>query len=71
MYRAFRSSVRDVQLDPPAAICERCRQEVYPGEARYHWEGRWICPDCFREALEAADLSTLALELGLEVERYE
>lgn len=61
----------DSQTAPAAAYCDKCRQEVYHGEARYLWEGRWLCPDCFRAALESADLGQIALELGLEVERYE
>lgn len=60
----------DNQTDSVAAWCD-CRHEIYHGEARYLWEGRWLCPDCFRAALESADLDQLALELGLEVERYE
>ena len=61
----------DSQTAPAAAYCDKCRQEVYHGEARYLWEGRWLCPDCFRASLESADLGQIALELGLEVERYE
>lgn len=64
-------SLYDSQTAPAAAYCDKCRQEVYHGEARYLWEGRWLCPDCFRAALESADLGQIALELGLEVERYE
>lgn len=61
----------DSQTSPAAAYCDKCRQEVYHGEARYLWEGRWLCPDCFRAALESADLGQISFELGLEVERYE
>ena len=64
-------SLYDSQTAPAAAYCDKCRQEVYHGEARYLWEGRWLCPDCFRAALESADLGQIAIELGLEVERYE
>lgn len=64
-------SLYDSQTAPAAAYCDKCRQEVYHGEARYLWEGRWLCPDCFRAALESADLGQIAFELGLEVERYE
>lgn len=64
-------SLYDSQTASAAAYCDKCRQEVYHGEARYLWEGHWLCPDCFRAALESADLSQLAVELGLEVERYE
>ena len=63
-------SLYDSQTAHAAAYCDKCRQEVYHGEARYLWEGRWLCPDCFRAALESADLGQIALEMGLEVERY-
>ena len=59
----------DRQQDNPVSECEKCRQEVYHGEARFQWEGRWLCPDCFRALLTAAR-KQLALEMGLEVERY-
>lgn len=63
----------DRQQDNPVSECEKCRQEVYHGEARFQWEGRWLCPDCFRAAVNKA-LSDcpeqVALEMGLEVERY-
>lgn len=63
----------DVQQDPPAAYCDKCGQEVYHEEARYRWEGRWVCQECFKYAVESA-LSTypeqIALEMGLEVERF-
>ena len=67
-------SLYDSQTAPAAAYCDKCRQEVYHGEARYLWEGRWMCPDCFRAAVNKAlnDCpEQLALEIGLEVERYE
>ena len=35
----------DRQQDNPVSECEKCRQEVYHGEARFQWEGRWLCPD--------------------------
>ena len=44
-----------------------------PGEARFQWEGRWLCPDCFRAAVNKAlnDCpEQVAQEMGLEVERY-
>ena len=63
-------SLYDSQTAPAAAYCDKCRQEVYHGEARYLWEGRWLCPDCFRAVLESADLDQIALEMGMEVERY-
>lgn len=64
----------DAQQEPAAAYCDKCRQEVYHGEARYLWEGRWLCPDCFKSAVEGAlneHPEQLAFELGLDVERYQ
>ena len=63
--------LKDRQAEPPAAYCRQCGGEVYAGERLYIWEGRRLCSDCFRAALNAADLDQLALELGLEVERLE
>ena len=63
----------DSQTTPASAYCEKCRQEVYHGEARIQWEGRWLCPDCFRAAVNKAlrdSPEQVALEMGLEVERY-
>lgn len=65
----------DKQEEAPAAYCENplCQQEVYHGEARFQWEGRWLCPDCFRAAVSKALRECpeqVALEMGLEVERY-
>ena len=66
----------DRQQEPPAAHCENhhCQQEVYHGEARFQWDGRMLCPDCFRAAVTKAlrdSPEQVALEMGLEVERYE
>lgn len=67
------SVMEDPQDIAPAAWCERCGGEVYPGERRFLWEGRWVCPDCLTAVVEQMlrDFpETLALEMGLEVERY-
>ena len=69
----YLNPLRDIQMEAPAAFCEKCRQEVYHGEARYQWEGRWLCPDCFRAAVSKAleeYPEQVAREMGLEVERY-
>ena len=58
--------LRDTQQETPAAWCERCRQEVYSGETMYRWEGQWLCPECFRDAVNNADLWTLAADMGLD-----
>lgn len=63
----------DRQQDTPVSECEKCRQEVYYGEARFQLDGWWLCPDCFRAAVNKAlnDCpEQVALEMGLEVERY-
>lgn len=69
-----KAPLRDVQEEAPAALCERCGGEVWRGERRFQWEGKWLCPDCFRFAVERMLRNypeSLAYELGLEVERYE
>ena len=63
----------DAQQEPAAAYCDKCRQEVYQGEARFQWEGRLICKECFTAVVERALREypeQVALEMGLEVERY-
>lgn len=63
----------DRQDRPTAAACARCRGEIYPGETAYLYEGRWLCPDCFKAEIEKIlrqDPRTLALALGLELQRY-
>ena len=64
----IKPALRDEQQEPPAAWCDRCRQEVYRGEARYRWENQWLCPECFREAIDRTSLAQLALELRLDTE---
>lgn len=61
-------SLYDSQTAHAAAYCDKCRQEVYHGEARYRWEGQWLCPECFREAIDRTSLAQLALELRLDTE---
>ena len=58
--------LRDEQCETAPAWCDKCRQEVYGGETMYLWEGQWICPECFRDALNSTDLWTLAADMGLE-----
>ena len=62
----------DAQQALPGAYCPRCGGEIYPGEQVYRWEGRELCPDCFRAVVEGLlDLSPLLLaqDLGVEVRR--
>lgn len=58
--------LRDFQRESHSCYCEKCRQEVYGGETMYLWEGQWMCPECFRDALNNTDLWTLAADMGLE-----
>lgn len=63
---------REAQEEPAAAWCQSCRQEIYGGERKYLWEGRWVCYECLCSAVERMlreDPVQLALELGLEVEQ--
>lgn len=62
--------LRDTQADSPVAHAA-CGHEIYRGELTFQWEGRWLCPDCFRSAVERAlreNPALVALEMGLEVE---
>lgn len=45
--------MRDAQDERPVATCGRCQGEVYHGEAMYLWNGKWVCVDCLRAAVEA------------------
>ena len=69
----IKAPLRDAQQEAPAGYCEKCEGEVWRGESRFLWEGKWLCPDCFRSAvtnmLDQAPWQ-LAMELGLDVERY-
>lgn len=44
----LRLPLEDGQSRRPACFCAHCAGELYPGETGYVWEGRQICPDCFR-----------------------
>ena len=44
--------LRDAQDETPAAYCHRCGGEVWWEEYRVRWNGKWICPDCFRAEVE-------------------
>lgn len=59
----------DPQAVPPAGTCQRCRGEIYPGERVYRWEGRGLCPDCFKAVVSAlleASPALVAADLGVE-----
>lgn len=66
----------DPQDAVTVAICgnRKCRGEVYSGETMYLWEGVWLCPDCFKSAVESLlseNPRQLALELDLDMRVYE
>lgn len=64
--------LRDVQ-DEEAATWGDCGHEVYSGEALLEWEGRMLCPDCWRRSVETVleeRPEQLALEMQLRVERF-
>ena len=62
----------DAQQEPPAMYGD-CGCEIYHGEFLAEWEGKMICPDCWRTAVERflqTDPQLLAQEMGLEVRQY-
>ncbi|SCJ03787.1 Uncharacterised protein [uncultured Flavonifractor sp.] len=65
---------RDVNVEEIVSECEKCQGEIYTGGLRFFWAGRWICPNCFRYAVRKVlweNPEEIALEMGVEVERYE
>ena len=64
--------VRDRQEEVPGALCRRCGGEVYRGELLDYWEGRPICPDCSRLAVQRlldTSPALLAQDLGVDTRR--
>lgn len=70
----LRDPLRDVQQDAPLCECEMCRGEMWSGEKRFHWTGKRICLDCFKEEvtdwLNKAPIE-VAYALNLDVEEVE
>ena len=65
---------RDINMGESVSECEKCRGEIYTGGLRFFWAGRWLCPNCFRYAVRKVlweNPEQIALEMGVEVERYE
>lgn len=65
--------LRDVQDACPAAYDDD-GNEIYHGETTFHWEGREVCRETFVEAVSRLlreDPRQVALEMGVEVTRYE
>lgn len=71
MTSGLRPPLADPQADVPVGWCQRCKGEVYSGEAMFRWEKQRICADCFKSAvmglLDDAPLE-LAGELSVEYE---
>lgn len=66
--RKIKPALRDEQDSAPAGRCGRCAGEIYEGEHVYNWEGRDICPDCFRAAIgKWMQEDTKGLAAALEV----
>lgn len=66
--------LRDAQDETPAAYCHRCGGEVWQEEYRVRWNGRWICPDCFRAEVERMldeEPEALADALRLDCEKMD
>lgn len=40
-----------------------CGCEVYEGEKIYEWDGKRLCPDCFRDLINDLPLEELAILL--------
>lgn len=36
---------------PLPVLCAECEQGVYEGETLYSFNGNWICPECFIDAI--------------------
>lgn len=45
--------LRDAQDETPSAYCEACRGEVYREESLFDWDGKQICPDCFKRKVRS------------------
>ena len=64
--------LRDAQEEAPAAFGD-CGHDVYHGEFLAEWEGKMLCPDCWKQAvrkeLDEAPWQ-VAMEMQLCVERY-
>ena len=37
--------------DAQYTLCESCEGEVYKGETLYYNEGKWLCNECFIDAI--------------------
>jgi hypothetical protein len=59
-------SFYDRQEAPPAAYCDECGAEIYPGERIYVIDGFLVCRECFGEyaAKYFADCLKTAAEGG-------
>lgn len=53
----------------PEANCEFCCAEIYKGDRRYFFDGKWMCEECFKNNVIKNPV-LLANSLGVEVELY-
>ena len=37
--------------EPDFILCENCDSEIYKGETLYYNENKWICNECFADAI--------------------
>lgn len=47
--------------------CERCHSGLFGEDQIFHWQDKWICDDCFADALRSMSLSDRADAMGIEV----
>ena len=62
----------DLQQELPVAYGD-CGHEIYRDEFLAEWEGKKLCPDCWKDAVAQAlrdNPVQIALEMQLHVERY-
>jgi hypothetical protein len=52
-------------IDPPTGtfVIADCGDEVYEGENIYEWNGKTLCPDCFKSAINELSAEELAVRL--------
>ena len=48
----LKPALRDEQDAKVVCWCRRCGGEVYEEETLYVWDGKRVCPDCFKECVK-------------------
>lgn len=56
-------------LEPPGEYCATadCGCELYDGGRVYEWGGKYLCPECYREAVSELSTDELAALLGSDI----